>query len=184
MNRSQRIALLGSVLGIGLLAVSALADVTSLPQPINNVRQGDQIAIPFTLQTTTGETVAAISGQMNYNAALFYSPWIEAGPAAPGFVALGNLVGPGRFRFVIYRDPTAIVQQNAPAILFHLSTPLDVYNANTTITFLNGPVDPNDPDKVGESAASSGQGVSLPNVSFAGVEVNYQNAAQDWFLYQ
>jgi hypothetical protein len=168
-----------------LVATVALADVNS-KQVVLSARSGRDFFVPMTVMGTAGEQIAGINGQMNFDPALFSAPELQVGPGALGFIGLGNESAPGKFRFVLYADPTQLVGQLTPVLYVKLtasgSLPAD---GQSTITFLNGPIGSGDPDKAGESAASSAEGVSLAGVQFSEIVVALdQSAAGDWLLYE
>jgi hypothetical protein len=176
----------GAVLAIvALLVATAPADVTT-KDTVLSARPGQDIFVPLILQTTAGEQVAGINGQMTYDTDYFSAPEIQMGPAALGFTVLGNSVEPGKFRFVVYADPTAVMGQVTPAMYVKLTAAGVLPQDGTTeISFLNGPVDVSDPDKAGESSAATPDGVSIGNVTFNTVTVALnESAADDWVLYK
>jgi hypothetical protein len=160
--------------------------VISNPQVLA-VRSGQVFSVPLTLQATTGEMIAGINGQMQYDPAYFSAPKVQAGPGAIGFTALGNETAPGKVRFVVYADPTAILGlQDRPVMNVQLTAATNLpRDGRTTITFLNGPVDASNPDKPGESSASTPTGTPIGNVAFASIVVTLdESAVEDWLFYE
>lgn len=166
------------------LGAAAWAGVTSKPQMLRAVPSED-FYVPLQLQTSAGESIAGINGEMLYDPAYFSNPVVQAGEGVFGFIGLGNVVAPGKLRFVVYSDPTKAADLGTTTMFVKLTPAANLpIDGSTTITFLNGPVDPNDPDKGGESAVSTTAGVSVPSVTFTTIQVALNlNAAADWVLY-
>jgi hypothetical protein len=182
----RHLRILGALLAVAAVMIStAPADVTT-KDTVLSARPGQDIYVPLILQTTAGEQVAGINGQMTFDTNYFGAPQIQVGPAAPGFTILGNEVSPGKFRFVVYADPTAIMGLQTPVMFVRLTAAGTLpQDGSTTIDFLNGPVDTSDPDKAGESAAATQNGVSIGSVTFNSVTVALnETAATDWVRYE
>lgn len=126
------------------------------------------------LDLTADTPVAAINGQLDYGSAWFSNPTIQTGSGAEGFLALGNEVAPGQYRFVVYANPTSLFAMGQAAVYFQLDT-ISPYPATGTTQI-----------QFSLEAASDGVGVSLADVDFGGLTLSFdgKNAIGDWALYE
>jgi hypothetical protein len=177
------ILLLSSFLLIGRTAYSAIttAPYTTTINPL------DTFVVPIKVQTTAGESIAAISGQLSYHSAQFYGPRVFLGAGITDWKSAGHVVRPGIFRFVIYKDPVGILPTNTATPTFSIqltNAPYIIYGARAEFTFLNVTTS-TDVDRQGKSSASNSLGQLFPNVSFGNITVNInQSSAENWLLYQ
>jgi len=136
-----------------------------------SARPGSQFYIPLIL--TADEAVAGVNGELTYDAAKFSAPELSASSYASGFVTLGNSPQPGKFRFVIYADPTALLTLGPPLIYVRLTA------ANVA------PSQPSETISYTIAAASSPEGVSLSSVTFNDVTVQMlETGVKNWAIYQ
>lgn len=166
---------------IGAGGYAALAAITS-PEDVVTMGPSPTLSIPLRLNATAGESVAGINGQFSYDPALFTNPRVVAGPGAPGFVALANEVAPGQVRFVLYGDPVRPMQLDQPVLQVELTgadgLPVE---GSTELTFLNGPIDPGDPNAVAQSAAATTDGIAIDQVQLSRINIVFaRNSIRFW----
>lgn len=174
MKRHRGLMLL-SMLVAGLLITQAWAAITS-ESPALSVSPGKNVLIPLQINATEGELLAGINGQFNYDPAIFSEPDVAGGPGSSYFLALGNEVAPGQFRFVLYADPTRTLASNKVVLYFSLRAANPIPGGETsTVSF-------------SDVAASTPDGVSLSTlttVNFQDIEILLnENAAQSWQDYR
>jgi hypothetical protein len=167
-------------MGCALLALSlaAHAGVTSDPETLN-AYPGKLIHVPLTLHAD--DYVAGVNGEMTYDAALFHSPVIFAGLGSQGFTVLGNETEAGKFRFVVYRNPTSILN-------------LDTGYPLVVVNFWAADTLPNDTTQITYTIAAAARidgtsfenaGTPEPEVSFSSVTVNLNRTpVEDWAIYE
>lgn len=133
-------------------------------------KAGSPVNIPLSI--TTDQVVAGINGELSYDPTYFGNPSLNAGTGASGFIALGNEMEAGKFRFVLYHDPTAGVSVFAPALMFRLEAASPLPSSGVqTLTYAT-------------AAASDADGNSLDAVSFSDVSVAFSTSTGNWTLYQ
>lgn len=154
---------------IAMLAGLTGADVTSRSVTISPLRGLPQY-IP--LQLNSGQAVAGVQGQINFDPAIFSNPQVAAGPGASGFTVMGNLVAAGQYRFIAYSNPTKPLLLGVGALEFRLNTASTLpLTGSRTITYTL-------------EAASTTGGQSLTG-DFANVSVIFRkNHANNWMLYE
>jgi hypothetical protein len=163
------------VASLGLLACAAWAAtyaVTSKPLVVQ-ARHSSGSAVMFQLDVDCAQEIAGVNGEIRYNSSYFGQPAVSAGSGAPGFTALGSEIEPGKFRFVLYRSPTAAVDAAKPVLTFSLTTktiPRNVSQTQVLYAF---------------AAAAKPDGSSyLDSVSFSPVTIQFQAGASDWGLFR
>lgn len=158
------------ILLVMIAGVAAYASVTSDPVS-GSAARGAYIVIPLKLNTT--QTVGGINGELDYDVNFFSNPTIIAGPGASGFIALGNVTSPGKFRFVLYSDPTK-----------PLNLKLDVAEFQFTVSSTLLPKSQIQHLTYSIAAASDTAANSL-GATFKQVDIKLQgNAANAWALYE
>jgi hypothetical protein len=163
--------------GLMLITASAPADIVSQSTSVNAF-PGATTIVSLEIEATAGESVAGINGQLNYNTAIFHTPTVTAGSGAGGFIALGNEVSPGAYRFVLYNNPTAAMNLNEPVIEFSFVGRTDMpQDIESEITFTGGTA----PER--DEASSNLAGVSLAT-DLAPVLVIKKNAVVNWSFYE
>lgn len=164
------ILLTGLILTLVVWASSAQAAVQSIEV---NVFAFPERTVTLPLQMSTTTTLAGINGQLNYDPARFTNPRVDLAAGSPGYIVLGNEVTPGQYRFVLYANPTGILQVFNPLIAFKLDTTAVLPAGTSVLSYTL-------------EAASDPNGVSLPDVNFANASVTYvqpRNAVADWLVY-
>lgn len=167
----RRYILLSGLL-VGLLAWSATAHAAVESVEVNVIAFPERtVTLPLQMSTTT--TLAGINGQLNYDPARFTNPRVDLAGGSQGFIVLGNEVTPGQYRFVLYANPTAILQVFNPLLGFKLDTTAALPAGTSVLSYTL-------------EAASDPNGVSLPGVNFANASVTYvqpRNAVNEWSVY-
>lgn len=132
--------------------------------------KGAVITFPLKLSTTQG--VGGINGELTYDPTLFTAPSITEGPGASGFIALGNLVSPGHFKFVLYSDPVKAINVNLAAAYFQVQVqPTVAAQKVGTLSYT--------------STGASDTNANALGTLFKSVNINLQaNAVHDWVLYE
>ena len=158
------------VLGMMTWSAWCWAGVSSPPVTVS-VRPGLQLMIPLVLNSD--QIVAGINGELTYDPAKFLNPVLLATAETAAFNVLGNSPQPGKFRFVVYADPTAALNLSAPIFYIQLQA------ANIV------PLSPTETLTYTISAASSPTGISLDGVAFQPITVQMDQAAvRNWAIYQ
>jgi hypothetical protein len=158
-----------SMLILGIGGLTWAAGVTSDPVS-GTAYAGNTVQIPLTLHSAT--PVAGLNGEFQYDPALFSNPTIQAGPGAAGFTALGNLVTPGHYKFVIYSDPTKNMNLGQLVAQFQVTVAKNVgKSAVATVTYPG-------------SAASDASAKSL-SATLGTVQIKLASSgATDWAFYE
>jgi hypothetical protein len=156
-------------LGVGSWAAVSTKAVT------RDVKPGFAFIIPLDL--TADQSVAGINGELSFDPAKFEDPRVlTTSDNALGFIVLGNSPQPGKFRFVVYADPTALLKTDVPIMGIYIK-------AKNVI-----PAQPTETLTYTIAAASTDTGESIANTStviFNDVTVNFgQSGADDWAIYE
>lgn len=147
---------------------AAVMAVTSKPV-YKAVRPGQDVT--FVLDLDSATSVAGVNGEMRYDAGLLSQPRVAAGSGASGFMVMGHVTEPGRFRFVAYKSPSATVDLAKAALNFTLRVDRAPAARTTNLTY-------------SLSAASKIDGLSYGgSVRFADVKLDFLTAAQNWSHY-
>lgn len=157
------------ILTVMLVAGSVWAAVLVTSKPVQkSIRSGQDISFGLDLDCAT--SVAGINGEMRYDTLRLSDPRVAVGSGAPGFTVVGNIVEPGRFKFVVYKSPTTSVDLSKVVVNFTLKVSSSKA-ASTKVTYAI-------------SAAAKPDGVSYgSSVSFADVMLDLANGAQSWTWY-
>lgn len=144
------LAILAPALVVATTPGGAIAQVTGTTQSIT-IQTGTTGRASFGLSVTDGGRVDALNGEIRFDGALLLNPTVEPGPDQPaGYVAAGNHLSPGVFRFVLYpRSPGVPLDASRPLLIFsfdapagHVGPPVEVIVGSTATL---APPDPANP---------------------------------------
>jgi hypothetical protein len=160
------ITLTSALVWAAVAAVSSKAEVVPARRSPGNV-----VMIPLSL--SCAQQVAGVNGEIRYNADYFGEPTVSAATGASGFTALGSEIEPGKFRFVLYKSPTAALDLTKPVLNLALVTKTIPHAVSSTqVTYAL-------------SAAAKPDGTSyLDDVRFSPVTIQFQSDASDWNLFR
>jgi len=84
------------------------------------------------------DTVDGINGEIIFDTYALSNPSVTTAAGAPGFTAQGNLVSPGKYRFVLYKNPPdTVLDLTQPVINFNfdvLSNLVGTYQTQSDFT--------------------------------------------------
>lgn len=159
------------------LAALILVPALALAGPVTSdpVRTGAKAGtiLGWELDADSDEAVAGLNGEISWDPALFSDPVVQRGSGALGFTLLSNQNDTGKLRFVLYADPTASLNLDAPVLYFSLRVADPVTQGQqATISYSIG-------------AAARPDGTSfLSDVDLQPVTVRLiQTSVTDWSLY-
>jgi len=167
---SRKSAVCPKAMGLVILTIGSFAwpSVTGKEQSITT-RRGREISVVLALDDSSDPNVAGLTGQLNYDPQLFSNPRVALGGGAPGFIAAGQLVEPGKYRFTVYHNPMTILslEQTIVTFAFHVNAT----GSGTT------------PTKMTYSLATAGDATNadLSPVSFGAVEIDIESSAGPWW---
>lgn len=158
------------VLALLVMSVGGLVMARVDSDAVNgSAAKGTTINFPLKLSTT--QWVGGINGELTYDPTLFSAPSITEGPGAVGFIALGNLVSPGHFKFVLYSDPVTKINTSLAAAYFQMTVAPTVSSKIGTLTYT--------------STGASDTGANSLGTLFKPVTINLQaNGINNWALYE
>jgi hypothetical protein len=126
----------------------------------------------FSLDVDCASSVAGVNGELAYDPDLFSLPSVELGAGTAGFTVMGNETAPGRFRFVVYKSPTASIDLSKAALTFTFKA-ADRYNISGSQIVYS------------VNAAGDSNGTSyLDSIQFSPVTVYIKTGARNWSLFQ
>ncbi len=162
------IAALALALGMAGLASAAITTNAMTVRPVRG------LPTQFGLNLQTTDAVAAVQGQINYNPAILSNPRVSAAEGAPGFIALGNQIQPGKYNFVVYANPTQSMLTWVTEVWFVFDTATVIPPGTVSVVTYE------------LEAASTPAGVSITPVDYAPVTLAVGgNASEgDWMLYE
>lgn len=141
--------------------------------------------IQFTMDIDATQAFAGVNGELNYDPAVFSNPRVYPYSGAYKFTALGNEIEPGKFRFVVYNNPTYAMTEGVPQVEFALDVVNDTALRGTQhfVTFDNALSALSTPEGVSFGvAAPDGLGEA---VTFGTYTVNIEETAvADWSFYE
>lgn len=182
-----RWALMATMALSALLADQVRAQVTLFTQPMHvpSGKTGGSL-----IRIESAEPVDAINGEITFNSALLSNPQLYPIDPISDFTLLTNLVSPGVFRFVLYRNPVTVpIPQNDSVLVLGLTAAPGLTNSVESPVVYSikaaARIDPNDPTSA-ISIGIGGPGGNPPaqNVDFQTFSVFIGGSeVRDWALY-
>ena len=99
-----------------LLMTRAEAQVTANVNDLY-IRSGKSAVNHMFLFSSQGD-VDGINGELTFDSSLLMNPSVDPSSGAKGFIAEGNEVTPGVFRFILYKSPADASLDLSSAVLF------------------------------------------------------------------
>lgn len=162
------------LMGLALISLAGAAawaaTVTSTPVS-QSAAHDTTILVPLKLSSAT--PVAAINGEIQFDATLFSSPRLVQGSgAAANFTAMGNQTAPGVYKFLVYSDP--VTAMNLTQTVAYLELKVARVIPHSIISQIRYTV----------AAAADANAVSLSTqFSTALIKLN-STAVTDWAVYE